>query len=130
MRIYLAARYDRRQEMEAIAARLEAAGHTLTSGWIYGWHESVPELVCAAADWTGVGKAECVVSFTEEPDERVPWAARGGRHVEFGLGLAMGKRLCIVGPRENVFHHLERVEVYPTVTDFIRAFGRGQAVAS
>jgi hypothetical protein len=32
--------------------------------------------------------------------------ATGGRHVEFGLALAQGKRVIIVGPRENVFHYL------------------------
>jgi hypothetical protein len=32
--------------------------------------------------------------------------ATGGRHVEFGLALAQGKRMIMVGPRENVFHYL------------------------
>jgi len=47
--------------------------------------------------------------FSEPPDSH---SKRGGRHVEFGLALAWGKRLMIVGPRENVFHCLPQVEQY------------------
>ena len=51
----------------------------------------------------------------------VAWSARGGRHVEFGLALAAGKRLCIVGPRENIFHFLPRVEVFRSTDDLVGA---------
>jgi hypothetical protein len=37
------------------------------------------------------------------------------RHTEFGIGLALGKRLILVGEhREHVFHYLPVVEVYET----------------
>jgi hypothetical protein len=119
MRIYLAARYDRRHEMRDVARRLRAAGHAITSIWIEGLHEGVPEVISAIDDWDGVAEADCVVSFTEHPTDNVSWAARGGRHVEFGIGLALGKRLCVVGPRENIFHHLSGVEVYATVAELL-----------
>jgi len=130
VRIYLAARYDRREELRAVAARLEAAGHEVTSVWIYGLREGVSDLAAAVEDIDGVAVADCVVSFTEEPTAHVAWAARGGRHVEFGLALAMGKRLCVVGPRENVFHHLQQVELYPTIAALIEAFSAPMEVAS
>ena len=41
--------------------------------------------------------------FTVDPDERT---RRGGRHVEYGVALGLGKLTAIVGPRENIFHHL------------------------
>ena len=47
--------------------------------------------------------ADAVIIFTEIPNTIL---ATGGRHVEFGLALAQGKRMIIVGPRENVFHYL------------------------
>jgi hypothetical protein len=47
--------------------------------------------------------ADAVIIFTEIPNTIL---ATGGRHVEFGLALAQGKRVIIVGPRENVFHYL------------------------
>ena len=78
----------------------------------------------AAEDLEDVLRADCLVSFTEEPAAGVAWAARGGRHVEFGIALAMGKRLCVVGPRENIFHHLPRVEVFRSLTELIDTFGR------
>lgn len=130
MRIYLAARYDRRNEMKSVAEVLEAAGHAVTSVWVYGLHDDLPDLVSAVEDLDGVAEADCVVSFTEEPLEHAPWAARGGRHVEFGLGVAMRKRLCIVGRRENIFHHLPQVEIYSTVCDLIEGLASAREVAS
>jgi hypothetical protein len=47
--------------------------------------------------------ADAVIIFTEIPNAT---PATGGRHVEFGLALAQGKRVIVVGPRENVFHYL------------------------
>lgn len=55
--------------------------------------------------------ADCVISFTEAP-KSMP--SRGGRHVEFGIGLGMQKRLIVVGHRENVFHHHPNVEFFET----------------
>jgi hypothetical protein len=48
-------------------------------------------------------RADAVIIFTEIPNTVL---ATGGRHVEFGLALAHGKRVFVVGPRENVFHYL------------------------
>lgn len=119
MRIYIAARYDRRFEMLRVASDLMRAGHEITSRWIEGGRGDDPELVAAIEDVGDLERADCLVTFTERPERNVAWAARGGRHVEFGIALATGKRLCIVGPRENVFHHLPRVEIYATVPDLI-----------
>ena len=47
--------------------------------------------------------ADAVIVFTEMPNSVL---ATGGSHVEFGLALAQGKRVIVVGPRENVFHYL------------------------
>ena len=119
MRIYIAARYDRRFEMLGVATSLVRAGHEVTSRWIEGGRGGDPELMAALEDVGDLAHADCLVTFTEEPQRWVAWAARGGRHVEFGIALACGKRLCVVGPRENVFHHLPSIEVYATVADLI-----------
>ena len=47
-----------------------------------------------------------VIVFTGEP------STSGGLHTEFGMALALKKRLILVGPRENVFHTLPEVEYY------------------
>jgi hypothetical protein len=123
MRIYLAARFDRSAEMRDVAGALSRAGHFMTSRWIYG-RQNAPDLISAIEDIEDLSDAECLVSFTERPTEGAPWAARGARHVEFGVALATAKRLCIVGPRENIFHHLPRVEVFRSVGELIDALAR------
>lgn len=118
MRIYLAARFDRSGEMLAVAAALSRAGHFVTSRWIHG-RQNAPDLVSAVEDVEDLADADCLVSFTERPTAGVSWAARGGRHVEFGVAVATGKRVCVVGPRENIFHHLPRVEVFRSLDELI-----------
>lgn len=54
--------------------------------------------------------------FSEPPDSH---SKRGGRHVEFGMALAWGLRLIVIGQRENVFHCLPQVERYDTWDDFL-----------
>jgi hypothetical protein len=123
MRIYLAARFDRSGEMLDVASALSRAGHFVTSRWIHG-RQNAPDLVSAVEDIEDLADADCLVSFTERPTEGVSWAARGGRHVEFGVALATGKRVCVVGPRENIFHHLPRVEVFRSLDELVAGLAR------
>ncbi|HET7326985.1 MAG TPA: hypothetical protein VFJ14_06815 [Nocardioidaceae bacterium] len=130
MKIYLAARYSRHDEMQGVRAVLEALGHTVTSRWIdqHGGEqlESAtaevlnidPESVAhfGEDDIEDLDEAEAVISFTS-PDG----GGKGGRHIEFGMALAWGKRLVIVGPRENIFHTLPEVDVYPDWPTFVRS---------
>jgi hypothetical protein len=119
MKIYLAARYDRRWEMLGVASTLERAGHEVSSHWIEGGRGDDPAMVPAVEALIDLAHADCLVLFTEEPAPDSPGGTRGGRHVEFGVALATGKRLCLVGPRENIFHHLLSVEAYATVADLV-----------
>ena len=64
----------------------------------------------ALEDYRDLQAADTVISWTEPP--RVESTARGGRHVEFGLAMAMGKRLLVVGPRENLFHTMPNVRQF------------------
>ncbi len=139
MRIYLAARYSRREELCRYREQLRAVGHDVQSRWLDGKHqisdtgkpigdhgealvEGVDDgstQVCNAAlrakfaqdDFEDVTGADAVISFTEPPRSN---ANRGGRHVEYGIALALGKRVLVVGHRENLFHWLPQVEFYAT----------------
>lgn len=112
MKIYLAARYSRRDQLRSVADELRRLGHTITSRWLETEWVNRPSDSCAAppeyretyatVDMEDVRAADCVISFTEAPGD----GSRGGRHVEFGLAVAWGKRLIVVGHRENLFHHL------------------------
>lgn len=116
MLIYLAARYARRAEMAGYARELDAMGYHVTSRWIHGSHElddhpaPAERARLAAEDLEDLLAADVVISFTEQPRAALDKPGHGGRHVEFGLALALGKRVMIVGPRENVFHWLPAVE--------------------
>ncbi|MGH7746140.1 MAG: hypothetical protein ACREQ5_15420 [Candidatus Dormibacteria bacterium] len=124
MRIYLAARYSRNSEMRGVRDVLTALGHEVTSRWI-DCHAGkyltsfTPEHLnddpeyCARLglhDLEDVDAADAVLSFTDTTG-----GGKGGRHVEFGYALAHpgGKRVILVGPRENIFHTLPQVEHYP-----------------
>lgn len=117
MKIYLAARYSRMEELKGYADELAAAGHVITSRWIRGGN-GIPETAAvdmesqrfALEDYRDLSAADTVISWTEPP--RVESTARGGRHVEFGLALAMGKRILVVGPRENLFHTMPGVHQF------------------
>lgn len=111
MKFYLAARYSAQERMRECASDLANLGHRVMSSWITGKHDGWQSGPAALEDVQDLAHSDCVISFTEEP--RTLTDSRGGRHVEFGMAWAFGKRLIIVGWRENVFHHLPNVEFYP-----------------
>jgi len=122
MKIYLAARYSRREELLSYRSDLQAMGHVVTSRWLDGDYEVDSRGLSKEAsqeirekfareDLSDVVSATVLISFTEEP-RSLP--GRGGRHVEFGIALGRGHDLIVVGPRENVFHCLKRVIVFDT----------------
>jgi len=105
--------------MREVAAELRRRGYKVTSSWIdtdfptasEGSSAAPPELheKYAAISVADLVRADCCLSFTETPGTVM---SRGGRAVEFGMALAWGKGLVIVGPCENIFHHLRNVKVY------------------
>lgn len=117
-RVYLAARYSRHPEMREKADDLRAMGYVVEVAWILGDHEMLEGEVnyggkaegFAGDDVRDLVAADIVISFTEHPGAKS--RGRGGRHVEFGMAAALGKRLVVVGPRENVFHWLPGVEQF------------------
>jgi hypothetical protein len=125
VRIYLAARYSRRLELLGYAAELTARGHEVVSSWIDGHHETEPGIDASApteqrAGWAAEDladclRADCIISFTEPPRGD----SRGGRHTEFGIGLARGTGQVLIGPREHVFHCLPEVIVFPDWSAFV-----------
>lgn len=115
MKIYLASRFGRRDELNVKRLELEGLGHTVTSRWLTQ-HQKVDlslhpytedeRIMFAQHDFADVQRADWLIAFTEDPAENAPGGRRGGRHVELGLSLAWGKRTFVVGYRENVFCHL------------------------
>ena len=116
MKVYLAGRYSRRDELYDYARQLRAHGVDVTSRWLNGehqWSGDTDDGVTvqnyqeaerfAREDLEDLDAADMIVCFTESPRTS---ASRGGRHVEMGYALASLKEVMIVGPRENVFYTL------------------------
>jgi hypothetical protein len=121
MNIHLAAPYDRRWAMLGVASALQRAGHHVTSRWIQGGRGGDSPVVPAVEDLIDRARAECLVTFTDAARRNATDATVGDHEVAFGVALALGKRLCLVGPRETIFHHLQSVEAYESVADLIAA---------
>jgi nucleoside 2-deoxyribosyltransferase len=130
MRVYLASRYGRKAELQAARATLQSMGHEVTSRWLdTSWENGdstaaahVPEehrAEWAKNDLDDVASSDVVVSFTEDGITR--GTNRGGRHVEFGYALALGKWMVLIGSPENLFHYTSGVLTYETFEKFVEA---------
>jgi len=103
MKVYLAARFERRIELVAHRTALEIAGHTVTASWLDACDTDECTAREAQIDFDEVRAADILIFFAEDPKTAWP---RGSRCVEYGVALQMGKPIYVVGPRENVFHLL------------------------
>lgn len=124
VKVYLAARYSRKNEIAAYAQELKSMGFEVTSTWTEETHATNVQLTditpathaeYSQRDISEIDAADMMVFFSESPTEP---HVRGGRHVEFGYALAIGLDILIVGPAENIFHYLpesfgiERVDTW------------------
>lgn len=66
----------------------------------------------AEDDLADVQACDLLIAFTEVP--RTGGRNRGGRHVELGIAIGQGKRIMIVGPRENIFCWLPEIDQFDT----------------
>jgi nucleoside 2-deoxyribosyltransferase len=133
VKIYLASRYSRIDELNTYADDLLEAGHWVTSRWLEGYHhlsdEYQPKLAkkFATEDIADVEKADCLIIFPDPPRESS--TTRGGMNVEFGYAFAAGKRVIIVGPRCNVFHYLPGIEHYAEWEQCLRRLSKVQPLS-
>lgn len=110
-KVYIAARYERRLEMLEHQKDIESRGIRVISRWIKHGPEcdKIGPAYSALADRADLVKADVLLFFSEEG----PFP-RGGRHVEFGMALGMLRPIFVVGPKENVFHHIPGVRHFNT----------------
>lgn len=117
IKVYLAARYTRREEMAEYAERIaELDGFENVARWVFGAEEGMSREDISDLDLEDVDLADVVISFTE------PYGTEhrsGGRHVEFGYALGRGKVVILIGDRENVFHHDRRVYQFDSYEQFV-----------
>lgn len=128
-KVYLAAKYSRREEMEVLACDLPAIGLECNARWVYGAEEKYLEddpkekmtrREIAVMDLEDVSNADILILFTHERSSPQPG---GGRFVEFGYALARGLRCIVIGPAENVFTEAPGVDRYDDWQSFLKAEG-------
>lgn len=112
--IYLAASWSRRREIQLVAVKLVQREFKVTSGWLY--REIAPESA-ALMDLEDVGRADTLVRFSDAgvvlPADSLTVhfsLATGARHFEMGYAYATGKRMIVVGGRQNIFDSLPYIE--------------------
>ena len=112
MRLYLAARYALKDTIAQAADYLQKRGHIIMSDWhkeVHPPNVKVQDLpheenqMLAMKDFNQIHSSEAMLFWAEHPDTAT---VRGGRHVEFGIGLALNKQIYVLGPKENIFHYL------------------------
>lgn len=108
MRVYIAARFERRVAIRPWAARVWELGHEMLSTWLQETSRlsalTTDEFFrkLAIKDLCEVYRADLLILETLEQSER------GGKENEYGFALGgfQNKLLWIVGPYRSVFHHL------------------------
>jgi hypothetical protein len=73
------------------------------SSWIdqesYGNTPICQKTVISKRCHEDVGECDLLINIADETN--VP----GGKHVELGIALALGKQIVVLGRRENIFHY-------------------------
>lgn len=129
--VYLAGQYARRAELISYIPLFERAGFEVTSRWLttrqhadllaitQEEYDADPfadrandmddeqQRSIAEMDLEDVARAQAFVMFSEEPGGL--W--RGGRLIEYGYALGLGKEVVICGPRESFFFMLDRPNI-------------------
>jgi nucleoside 2-deoxyribosyltransferase len=117
MRIYLAGQYARKLELREYAEQAKAVGIYVGADWLE--ESEAPEATLdsvsdkvrskyAQHDWWDIGACDEFVFFAEPQENQPP---RGGRHVEFGMAIALGKPIVVIGQPENIFHYLPGIKI-------------------
>lgn len=120
-KVYLAARFPQRGEMESYVPLFTQNKYNVIARWVFGGEEGLTREDIAVLDLEDVDKCDVFVLFTQPYGTLVPG---GGRFVEFGYAIAKGKEIHVIGDRENVFMHTPGVSVHNSLTEFFRATER------
>jgi len=105
------------------------AGHVITSRWITEdtkFHKRISVYTdeertrISQLDEQDVRKAEDgLVLIAEKEGKCVP----GGKHVEMGIALCLGRSIYVIGRKENIFHWHPKVKTFKDVNEFLDYVG-------
>lgn len=143
MRVYLSARFQRQEEMRRYAAQLRDQAVEVVSAWHdvdvpsvdgFAGLDNQRRAWLAMLDLQQLMGTNVVAAFATPDDSHSGRLDEtGGRHVEFGVSLALGKRVLLIGDSENCYHSLPDVEhfpAWPAALDRILELRGGDAMTS
>lgn len=121
MKLYVSGTLTLMERRRVDAAVLEANGHQVTSNWLHEPelrvtdpnHETWEFRARANEDVEDITRSDAIVLYTDGV------STSGGRDVEWGIALALRKRLFIIGDEYNVFHRRAEAEQFDTTWDLI-----------
>lgn len=109
MRIYVASNWASQVRMQGIKFKLEEMGHEVCSGWLEEDNAQAMSTLTpkkmklySHRDLGEIMTADLLIIDTGEESNT------GGREVEYGVALALGKLVWVVGPVRNIFHSVPR----------------------
>jgi len=112
MKIYLAACFEQQAEVRTKANQLANLGIECVSRWRFEeGNNTMGNAECARMDLEDIRAADMFVVLTDQT------SPSGGKHVETGYAIALGKPVMIVGRKENVFHNLPQIMQMETWAD-------------
>lgn len=103
-RVYFASRFDHRDLLRLYQIDLRSIDFEDGTRWIHKEQAGGPlegDREVVEANLEDVAACDVFIAFTEPISTG---RTSGGRHVEFGVALALGKFCLVVGPRENDFY--------------------------
>lgn len=117
MKFYIANLFSELEETKLKAEDIkEQLGWNCTASWIYGGEKGLRRREIAEKDLEDVYHSDCLIAISYPRGLPKPG---GGRWVEFGYALGLGKKCFVIGNYENVFCHTPGVKVYPSLQDFV-----------
>lgn len=117
MKAYIAAPWDNKTEAARIRDHLATMDIDCTASWIdlEGDYFAGPPAAEAARDVSEVVEADLFFMYVPDPD-----TSRGGRDVELGMALALGKPIVLIGTRRCVFHWHPDVRHFVSVWNWLK----------
>ena len=128
MRVYLAARFEQKEELKALVPLLAEHNLRVQARWLDEKVSPTSQLsdltpaYCAEqaeVDLEDIRACDIFVFF----GDAVAKTTRGGKHFEAGYASGLGKRIVVVGPPENIFHYLDGIVHYSDVDSFLEGEG-------
>jgi hypothetical protein len=126
MKIALGAAYHRKAEVRELAAKISRIGHTVLCRWIDEPDRQAPNrkalIEWANLDLDDIRQCHYFIRLTDDlSDPLVPSAlATGGRFVEMGYALALGKTVVVLGGVQSIYDNLENVRRVRNETVLLR----------